>query len=582
MKIPVDKQIAFLNWQLKENDDLFRAYLNKSMKAHFADRTAFFGKIWGVDEKRGNLIIRFDRGKAPRLNMPLSGFLFSGIPSVEDLGTWDFNYQTFRNKYAVAITDIFPIFFMNSQSERFNLVGCRDVENDFLNLFRDNLKKGKRPSIVLAERDPPVQYLINLKTFIQNHQDDKVLNLSIDNKLENWQPEGFPDQNEKKAEVLSKLDGEREMIIQGPPGTGKSYLIAEIAQHYIENGQSVCITALTNKALMEVAEKPGIKKEALKGKVYKTNLTLNEASTNQDLRQARSLGIGNGELLLATYYKLSDWYKEDSDDTLKKPLPTYEIIIIEEASQCYLATISAFKKLGRKVLIVGDPMQLPPIVLNEKEASSIHPRIMEFAHGLATYAANSNVRSYLLNKSYRLSPKAVSLTGVFYKNQLESAQGENQKINIGASLQALIPSHGETKIKYLPIITEGDRPRNAIEFVVKLLVELKQNNPGLEVAILAPFKKTVVALQEKVGRYFPDQSEITIETIDRIQGLTVDFTIYLLALNNPSFAMNLNRFNVATSRAKRGTVIITDKEYVRFMGINPLVTKYLSSLEVVE
>ena len=43
-------------------------------------------------------------------------------------------------------------------------------------------------------------------------------------------------------------------------------------------------------------------------------------------------------------------------------IPQYDLIVIEEASQVFLTAIVAFKSLGRLCLIVGDPMQLPPIV----------------------------------------------------------------------------------------------------------------------------------------------------------------------------------------------------------------------------
>ena len=91
-----------------------------------------------------------------------------------------------------------------------------------------------------------------------------------------------------------------------------------------------------------------------------------------------------------------------------------------------------------------------------------------------------------------------------------------------------------------------------------------------------------MALQEFLDKNEKSKNEIIVETIDRIQGITVDLCIVALTLDNPSFALDLNRINVATSRAKSGTLIITDKEYLRFKGIHPKVTEFLSSLEIVD
>ena len=78
------------------------------------------------------------------------------------------------------------------------------------------------------------------------------------------------------------------------------------------------------------------------------------------LNADKGLHIPPGELLCATNYVLSGVYSDTRP--LDIGIPHYDLIIIEEASQAFLTTIVAFKALGDKCLIVGDPMQLPPIV----------------------------------------------------------------------------------------------------------------------------------------------------------------------------------------------------------------------------
>ena len=65
--------------------------------------------------------------------------------------------------------------------------------------------------------------------------------------------------------------------------------------------------------------------------------------------------IAKGCLLCSTYYSLSRIINKVDN-------PIYDLIVIEEASQAFLTAIAAFMRLGKKCLIVGDPMQLPPIV----------------------------------------------------------------------------------------------------------------------------------------------------------------------------------------------------------------------------
>lgn len=578
MKLPVESQSSFLTWQIKEHEIAFLSYLKRPMNQHFKDKTAFCGKLWGVDEKRGSLIIRFPKGLSPRLKSPFAGFVFSGIAEADNLAKWDFSYEFFRENYIRGNTDISPIFYLKNQDKLWSYIGCKDVDAGFLNSMQKLLDADKKPSIVLAQKDPPIQYLLNLRDFVINNSQDPVLNIDILKTLDEWEPESLALDNRENA-IIENLNGTAEVIIQGPPGTGKSHLIADITSKYLSEGKSICITALTNKALMEVAGKPGIKEWINKEKVFKTNLAFDESVHAKKLQRAESLKIGKGQLLLATYYKLSDWYKKENSESQTTIKPVYDIVIIEEASQCFLATIAAFRKLGKKVLIVGDPLQLPPIVLNENVAPTIHPRMMDFARGLETYAANSGTPSFLLTQTFRLSAQAAVKTGIFYKGRLTSVQESYHKVNTSVQYNDLVPTDGSTKLVFLPIIADGDRPKNAIDLAVDIVIDLLGKNPGFEIAVIAPFKNTVLAMQEKLGEKIDDFSNLTVETIDRIQGLTADFTIYVLALSNPTFAMNLNRFNVATSRAKSGTLIITDRNYIKFMGIDPLVTQYLSSLE---
>ena len=64
-------------------------------------------------------------------------------------------------------------------------------------------------------------------------------------------------------------------------------------------------------------------------------------------------------------------------------------------------------------------------------------------------------------------------------------------------------------------------------------------------------------LYEQYSRLSLDFSHITISTIHKVKGLTSDVTNLFLPLNNPSFDLNDNLFDVATIRAKQGTLIVT-------------------------
>ena len=76
-----------------------------------------------------------------------------------------------------------------------------------------------------------------------------------------------------------------------------------------------------------------------------------------------------------------------------------------------------------------------------------------------------------------------------------------------------------------------------------------------EIAVLSPYIDIESSLYEAYSNKSKNFKNITISTIQKIQGLTSDFTIVYLPLRGYDLQDNL--FNVATSRAKQGTLIIT-------------------------
>jgi DNA polymerase III delta prime subunit len=573
MKIPTSKQIEFLEWQIREHELEFARYLNTPMNQHLKAKSAFWGKIWGVEEKRGILVIQFRRGMAPRLKFPFCGIIYKGVPD-KDPENWRFNYQEFRENFSQMVTDVNAIFYLNDPDPQHVYLGFRGIDFNFLETVNSFVKNGKHPSIVIAKKDPPIDYLLNLKKFISYFPEDKILNLAITKSLEDWNPE-VVEQNLKSGKMFKdNLATTESLIIQGPPGSGKSTLAAEITDQFLNEGKTVCITSLSNKALMEIAEKPGISSHLDSGKVYKTNLTYDESNKLKNLLYAEDLKVGQGELLLATYYSLSKWYKDHpSQIEIQKP---YDLIIIEEASQSFLATIAAFSYLARKVLIIGDPKQLPPIILNQNNADKIFPGIMKFAWGLESFAPNCSLPSFMLAFTFRLSPVTAGFTGIFYKGKLISKQEEKDRISVDSQFSKYLPvNHGVLFLTH-DIIRQGSVPRDIFSFVGDFVRALFKEDKKLRVAILSPTKETVEALQDALYDMHQSHEDLTIETIDRVQGLTVDFSILVLTLTNPSFSLNLNRFNVATSRAERGTLIITDSKYTQYKSIHPHVTEYLN------
>jgi rRNA-processing protein FCF1 len=77
------------------------------------------------------------------------------------------------------------------------------------------------------------------------------------------------------------------------------------------------------------------------------------------------------------------------------------------------------------------------------------------------------------------------------------------------------------------------------------------------------------------------QDQILINTVDSVQGLTIDICFYFaFSDGSPAFSFKLNRFNVATSRARFCTLILLDEVYKVVQPYKGLVAEFISKCDL--
>lgn len=556
MIIPQRKHIEFYEQQIKAHEDYWRQYADTAMSILIKDKKLFIGRIWGIQEKQGNVVLRFNEGEVPRMKQPyFLGLVGSEAP--KNPLSWRFSYEDFRVSekprfWNGVSAEIFTLTYWKTEDKKsFILVSGFDL--DVLTIIKEKYLEQKiHPLVVVAEKDPPVDYLVKLKEFLVKSKKNKILNLNLTVTEQSWQPQDLDNSSNLSKKIIDLIDSQHETILQGPPGTGKSFMAAEICNHYLKKGFSVCVTALTNKALIEIASKQGLKEPINEGRVFKSNLSSDESKQLPGLNRVDSFILKQGDLLLSTYYKLAQKQAKLIDYSYR-----FDLVIIEEASQAYLATLAMFRSIASKILVIGDHKQLTPVVLNLEESRNIFPLIDAVINGLKTYAFNNESKSYRLTKTRRLTFAASQLTGLYYNKKLESISDLESKTGFSSEFNKLFHPEGGISIAKLSTARTGFAENQLIAFIAKVGFEILKNNPEFEVAILCPYVDSESRIYHHYNKITNDFSRITINTVHKIQGLTTDLTIVYLPIDNAAFELNENLFNVATSRAKRGTLVVT-------------------------
>jgi hypothetical protein len=392
-----------------------------------------------------------------------------------------------------------------------------------------------------------------------------------------WHPEELSfDENHPNAiaeTIAETLHNEHCCVVQGPPGVGKSYTIATIITKYLDAGKTVCATTMANKGLIELVKQEPLEAYVKQNRVSKTNLSADERSAVPGLKPATStLAIPAGELLCSTNYVLS--YAFDKKRIAENGTPTYDLVVIEEASQAFLTAIIAFKSLAKDCLIVGDPMQLPPIIASPQKNIYKTWNANTQVEGLQTFALGTDVKAYRIVTTFRLPDATANLTAFFYGNRFWSVQKD--KVDFSECSSTYFPKDGGILYYYTKDYTNGVVSNTCIDVISNIIGQIERYYPERSLAIISPFKESVRQLQK---RFLTDTAieDLTVETIDRIQGMTVDYAILYLPGRHIGFALEERRFNVATSRSRSTTLIITDVPLTSLPVLSPHVLAFLNN-----
>jgi len=541
-----EQQVKFYEEEIKKILSDYKAYLDSKCIDLVNKNELNVGSFEYIDEVRNQVVFSFPKDKLPKTKIPLT----ATKPKTSDVVTssfYDFSYSLYRKNHVSAFSECYGIYY-HEQNGKFN-IGFNNFDLEFLN----TLAKGDK--IVFGISDPPLKYYFNLIQITKNdfkfRKAEEVISGSYH--LNDFKPIHVDDSLELIEKYKTNLHSHDTIIIQGPPGTGKTYLISRLLEVLNTENKSVLVATLANRSLIELAKKYFEIETVNRSVVFKSNLTLDESREVKELKpMPKDFLPGAGSILLTTFYKMSGIAVENISS------PVYDYIILEEASQCFLGTIAAAKLLGKKVILVGDPLQLPPVV-NQDNPGTISPNIDLMLESFTYYASTINCPKFRLKTTYRFSDNACNQTNTFYENSLKSKSNIQKDNETFSKIPALYNNKGGCSLFYY----DSKNLKSIYELLLGQINTLLKINPKFEIAILSSTKKGVKLLRDNLLHKFNDkQDQILINTVDSVQGLTIDFCFYFAFSDGiPAFSFKLNRFNVATSRARYCTLILLDEVY---------------------
>lgn len=564
MNIDRKKHWQFLEDELKaETEEFNKKFMTTAISLLQNSEEMYVAQF--VTFKDGEMIMKFPNTRA----LPRKGeFLVSMVLPAQLQNYHNWGTMTYRDLYKERYnsTECVCIWHSQTNDRNYSLVGFSKVSLEFAEYIKDT------PGIILTfgPQRPPIDYVMNLQRVVEDKISPNVSKVLDDNYIKkDWEPILIKQDNVSSF-AYTQLNLTDTMILQGPPGTGKTYMIAELCARLCSEGKSVLVTALTNRALMEIAEKPAVQSLLDEKKILKTNITVDEHKESPKLEPIKHLAPIPSALVLSTYYITSGFA---ADLSIEQP---FDYVIMDEASQALLSMFAASKKMGKKNLWVGDINQLSPIVsLNGDRIKFCG--YQNLIDGLQLLADNSSSPIYQLTKTYRFGQRTANYTGTFYNGSLIA--NESRNFNDLPSLQNILSNEGGPTLVLTDMPSGDYTPQFATMLAAYLVGSILNDNKKKDIAVLTCMRNTTRALQKAVVQNVGSHSNVLIDTVARIQGLTTDVTVFFVPNTSYIRTLEPHLFNVATSRAKEHTIIVADKNFLEYPTIKPMVRKYLGKLK---
>ncbi len=549
----------FLDKELQAISENYIRVLNTKATALLSENEVYVAQFMKVELEKdakkedvykgsGQVILKFKKDKGiPRKNEYFTALLLAGDKCLPR--NWGNLSWAELRKFQIEYSEVHCVWQGKTDDNGFLLCGFNGMSLDMAKYLKEKNLTGC--VIVLGPKEPPMEYYQNLISVVTNASSNSptATILDFDNEGNNKGPESIIDNNTAEF-IRNVIKNHDEVIVQGPPGTGKTYMMANIVDQLLKENNSVLVTALTNRALIELASKDVLDIHRSSNEVMKTNASSDEMCSCRDLIPLDSKDIASvkGKLTLTTFYTASAWAKDSYSDE-----PPFDYVIMDEASQALFAMIASCKRLGKKIIWIGDQQQLPPIVsLNEE--TMVRNDYGMLANGFKTLCEKFKFPYYLLTKTYRLLPKSASLTSIFYNEPLIPVYLESKyDSNI-----SYIEKDGGTCLRLVSMPIGEKADLSSCQYVIELVSDILRESPKASIAVLSKFRATVRMLQNCFISKFGAKENVLIDTVERIQGMTCDYCFYYIPNTMMQMSLDRSLFNVATSRASCFTIIVAD------------------------
>jgi superfamily I DNA and/or RNA helicase len=363
---------------------------------------------------------------------------------------------------------------------------------------------------------------------------------------------------ERMRDALLALDHSY-LAVQGPPGTGKTWngarVIADLVHHHgwrvgvvaqshatVENMLSAVVEAGLDATL--VGKKPRIGAES-----ENTTWTKLTDTTLGEFTNRPGFVVGGTAWLFSNATRI--------------PRETLDLLVIDEAGQYSLAATIAASVSASRLLLLGDPQQLPQV------SQGAHPEPVDVS-ALGWLSAGHDVLppafGFFLDVSHRMHPAVCApVSQLSYEGRLHSIPSDRVLAGVAPGLHPVPVVASDNS-------TSSPEEADVVLAIVRDVVGRAWTSAGTtaplapeNVIVVAPYNAQVQLLREVLDA--AGFHTVPVGTVDKFQGREAAVSIVSLAASSAAdvprgleFLLLANRLNVAISRAQWAAWLVYSPE----------------------
>lgn len=244
---------------------------------------------------------------------------------------------------------------------------------------------------------------------------------------------------------------------------------------------------------------------------------------------------------------------------LGSPTPMFDMVIMDEASQCNTAVSLVPIIRGESLMLVGDPQQLNPVILLDEMVNQKLRKKYNVSDEY-DYRANSVYKTYLacdavsdevlLHNHYRCHQKIIDFNNKKYYNSKLKIRTQSQETNP----LVYIDVQGSQGIE------KNTAPEEAIAIIDYALV-----NKDKTIGVITPFVNQKKLIEDEISKR--GLTNISCGTVHAFQGDEKDVVLFSTAITDQTnigtyewLKNNKELLNVATSRAKDKLIVLSSSK----------------------